>query len=414
MVLDGKEVDLTNLTSVSTALVGVNSTLTSTDKLPLATSTTDKDKDKDKSTTSSSSLDKDKEKSTTSSTSRDKDSVTASSTSTTVAPDKDKDKTSIQTTNDKSTAIASSTSNFSTSATTTPDKDKTSLTAVMVELNKTISVVPVPFTVASVTTGLITPVATVQVNSTQTKDKDQTTIISSGTSINDKTSNVPDKDKTGLIPDKDKTAISFPASSASTNEKTSSLPDKGNSSQTGTGNPSTLTVNVTNVATSVQASGSVLFSVVGSSSSGGSNLVPTSSSITIARFTLTVPGTGGTGSPSTIVYLGSSPLAIPSKPESTGTTLIFTGGQSIGTISESPTGTKDQGDKSSTISFPRIKTSGTYTSSGNDKPSNRTTLVVPLWTPKMLGSAYGGGYITTPSIYITLSGTPGFTEGECD
>lgn len=32
---------------------------------------------------------------------------------------------------------------------------------------------------------------------------------------------------------------------------------------------------------------------------------------------------------------------------------------------------------------------------------NITSKVIPIWTPAMLGNAYGGGYITTPSVFVT-------------
>ena len=35
-----------------------------------------------------------------------------------------------------------------------------------------------------------------------------------------------------------------------------------------------------------------------------------------------------------------------------------------------------------------------------------TSSMVPLWTPDMLGNAYGGGFVNTPSIYVTLSPNP--------
>lgn len=33
---------------------------------------------------------------------------------------------------------------------------------------------------------------------------------------------------------------------------------------------------------------------------------------------------------------------------------------------------------------------------------NRTSTVVPIWSPSMLGNAYGGGFVTTPSVFKTL------------
>jgi len=53
--------------------------------------------------------------------------------------------------------------------------------------------------------------------------------------------------------------------------------------------------------------------------------------------------------------------------------------------------------------------------------SNKTSPTIPVWTPELLGTAYGGGFITTPSVYVTklpfLSGPkdevpPGYGSSE--
>ncbi|MCJ1391665.1 hypothetical protein MMC18_004530 [Xylographa bjoerkii] len=38
--------------------------------------------------------------------------------------------------------------------------------------------------------------------------------------------------------------------------------------------------------------------------------------------------------------------------------------------------------------------------------SNGSSTMIPMYTPGLLGNAYGGGYITTPTIYIVVSSTP--------
>ena len=50
---------------------------------------------------------------------------------------------------------------------------------------------------------------------------------------------------------------------------------------------------------------------------------------------------------------------------------------------------------------------GKDSSSKVDRPRyNATSSVIPLWTPDMLGNAYGGGFVNTPSIYVTLAPNP--------
>ncbi|MCJ1432496.1 Mucin-12 [Xylographa pallens] len=38
--------------------------------------------------------------------------------------------------------------------------------------------------------------------------------------------------------------------------------------------------------------------------------------------------------------------------------------------------------------------------------ATRSSAMIPLYTPDLLGNAYGGGYITTPSVYVVVTSTP--------
>ena len=145
------------------------------------------------------------------------------------------------------------------------------------------------------------------------------------------------------------------------------------------------------------------YEIGSSSSASGETPFAMSQSPTLVLYTLTVPGPSG--SPSIIVISGTTPAAPTITPESTGVALTWTviqsGEISIGSSSVPTSAWYGNEKDTSSISARPTMTSPS---------SNSSTLVVPLWTPDMLGSAYGGGYITTPSIYVTLSGTPGFTE----
>ncbi|MCJ1421033.1 hypothetical protein MMC32_007395 [Xylographa parallela] len=47
------------------------------------------------------------------------------------------------------------------------------------------------------------------------------------------------------------------------------------------------------------------------------------------------------------------------------------------------------------------------TTTGTPIPlATRSSAMIPLYTPGLLGNAYGGGYITTPSIYVVVTSTP--------
>ena len=48
--------------------------------------------------------------------------------------------------------------------------------------------------------------------------------------------------------------------------------------------------------------------------------------------------------------------------------------------------------------------------SGKDLSPNKSE-VIPVWTPELLGNAYGGGFITTPSVYVTKLAFPNGPSG---
>ena len=69
---------------------------------------------------------------------------------------------------------------------------------------------------------------------------------------------------------------------------------------------------------------------------------------------------------------------------------------------------KTGSSKSSTTTIRKATSISTQSLTRTSQPPflNASSSVVPLWTPTMLGNAYGGGYITIPSIYVTLGPTP--------
>ena len=69
-----------------------------------------------------------------------------------------------------------------------------------------------------------------------------------------------------------------------------------------------------------------------------------------------------------------------------------------------------QSEKPSPTNKSKHLPDGQDSSSKVDKPRyNATSSVIPLWTPDMLGNAYGGGFVNTPSIYVTLAPNPTVT-----
>ena len=63
-------------------------------------------------------------------------------------------------------------------------------------------------------------------------------------------------------------------------------------------------------------------------------------------------------------------------------------------------------DSSSPVSKLEVETS-TYPAKGLGSTrkvpfSNGTSTVIPVWSPSMLGNAYGGGFVTMPSVFITI------------
>lgn len=57
--------------------------------------------------------------------------------------------------------------------------------------------------------------------------------------------------------------------------------------------------------------------------------------------------------------------------------------------------------KPETLIQTRIPFPGESLISTSRAPFLNTSTVIPVWTPAMLGNAYGGGYITTPSVFVT-------------
>lgn len=57
--------------------------------------------------------------------------------------------------------------------------------------------------------------------------------------------------------------------------------------------------------------------------------------------------------------------------------------------------------KPETLTQTRIPYPGESLASTSRAPFLNTSTVIPVWTPAMLGNAYGGGYITTPSVFVT-------------
>lgn len=137
---------------------------------------------------------------------------------------------------------------------------------------------------------------------------------------------------------------------------------------------------------------------------------PTSStlpSIVIYSFTLpssSVPDSGISSKPETTPSVVVSSFTVPSViysftlPSSTPGTST-----SIPIPGPSPTETETSGPTSKLEQPPGGKDS---TSTVNGPFINTTSSVVPLWTPDMLGNAYGGGFINIPSIYVTLTSNP--------
>jgi len=137
---------------------------------------------------------------------------------------------------------------------------------------------------------------------------------------------------------------------------------------------------------------------------------PTSStlpSIVIYSFTLpssSVPDSGISSKPEATPSVVVSSFTVPSViysftlPSSTPGTPT-----SIPIQGPSPTETETSGPTSKLEQPPGGKDS---TSTVNGPFINTTSSVVPLWTPDMLGNAYGGGFINIPSIYVTLTSNP--------
>ncbi len=118
---------------------------------------------------------------------------------------------------------------------------------------------------------------------------------------------------------------------------------------------------------------SVLGSGVSSKPEISPSVVVSSFTVPSVIYSFTLPSSTP-GMPTSIPIMGPSPT----KSEVSSPT----------TKSEQPPGGKDS---SSTVNAPYL---------------NTTSSVVPLWTPDMLGNAYGGGFINTPSIYVTLGPQP--------
>lgn len=122
----------------------------------------------------------------------------------------------------------------------------------------------------------------------------------------------------------------------------------------------------------------------------------------------------------------SASLAVPEKDRSTSIPVI-TGEilDSSSAILSSSIPSKIQIPSSPQILVPAQRTTGippkdesqqSVSSPNNSLPSTInapiTSTVVPVWTPTMLGNAYGGGFVTTPSVFVTyLSDSPRSSPG---
>ena len=186
-----------------------------------------------------------------------------------------------------------------------------------------------------------------------------------------------DQTTSSSVPTKDLTA------SASDQSSKVSIPTSGKDSITSpqleTSNPSSVLYISANGLRSSTMPSVVIYSFTlppsSAASSGVSSKPETSSAVVISSFT--VPS---------IIYA----FTLPSSTSGTTTPTPISG----------PSPTKSESYVSTTGSGQ--STSGRYSTSVTNRPYyNATSSVVPVWTPELLGNAYGGGFINTPSIYVT-------------
>ncbi|KAL9637847.1 MAG: hypothetical protein Q9164_001945 [Protoblastenia rupestris] len=228
-------------------------------------------------------------------------------------------------------------------------------------------------------------------------DKPNTTLLS--TSEDDKTVSITDKDR-------DKTTGSDSESGKATITPLSQ--DKGQPSSSIPAEPQIYVSNQTSVLTQ-STPVSLTYSLSKSTRSVFSSrlIISTSTDLTTPE-----DETTKTGGPPIIMYTltfesssqaiaSSSPL---SKPEvaSSGTGLLPS---KASLFPSKPSLTVIATNQISSMTFPGFATvpASMTEAAPSDQGlfTNATTAATPVWTPSMLGNAYGGGYIVTPSIYVT-------------
>ncbi len=271
----------------------------------------------------------------------------------------------------------------------TPGKDQTS-TSVPPKDQSTGSSNP---TKDQTTTSSIPP--NDKTSSSSVQAKDQTTGSSITAKDQSTSSSVSVKDQTIAfsIPAKDQSTSSSVAAKDLTSSTSSqvygfSIPTSGKDEKTNTKSENSISSSEAYKPETVLASSTVP-SVVNYSytlppssvpSSGALSKPETAPSVVVSSFT--VPSII-----SSFTLLSSTPDTAASTPISDSSPTKFeTSG--IATKSEQPPGGKD------------------LTSTANRPYYNATSSVIPIWTPDLLGNAYGGGFIYAPSIYVTLSPNP--------